>query len=253
MKYNELIKILKEHVTDDMFESLVLNMIFNMRNFKIVLCDVTCEESKIYTLQDCRMGKEYYLVINPTCKMLNKNLFPDDKYMIANKDEDTLFYLVNELNGAPHKEYPDNLRWLIPVLRDFKEDKLTAIMNHSIYRFTKNVSDSLDSDYKDYQKKYKELYNKAIDCMLSRLVKEKYLKSKSKWDDKKNRVKLTGEKGKGRVCCFELYATSYIRFSIKEPFNLFVFHLNDESEIEMFVDKVIEMIESKVDLKRINN
>lgn len=160
MKYNELIKILKEKVSDDMFESLALNLIFNMRNFKIVLCDVTYEDLKIYTLQDWRMGKEYYLVINPTCKMLNTSLFPDDKYMIANKDEGTLFYLVNELNGAPHKEYPDNLRWLIPVLTDYEEDKLTAIMNHSIYRFTKKVSDSLECDYKDYQNEYKELYSK---------------------------------------------------------------------------------------------
>lgn len=247
MKYNELIKILKEKVSDDMFESLALNLIFNMRNFKIVLCDVTYEDLKIYTLQDWRMGKEYYLVINPTCKMLNTSLFPDDKYMIANKDEGTLFYLVNELNGAPHKEYPDNLRWLIPVLTDYEEDKLTAIMNHSIYRFTKKVSDSLECDYKDYQNEYKELYGKAIDCMLSRLVKEKYLKNESEWDKKKNRVKLTGKLGQDRICYCELHSTTHIRFSVEKPFNLFEVHLNDESEIKLFVDKVIEMIKSKVD------
>ena len=122
MKYDELIKILKEKVTDDMFEALVMNKIFYSLVFKVLACDTSFDNLKIYTIQEHRTGKEFYVVINHTCKKLDKNLFPDDKYMIANKDEDTLFYLANELNGRPHKNFPVNLRWLIPILEDFEED-----------------------------------------------------------------------------------------------------------------------------------
>lgn len=245
MKYDELICILKEKVTDDMFEALVLNMIFNMNKFKIVFCDISYEELKIYTLQHWPTGKEIHLIINPTCKVLNETIFPNDKYMIANKDEDTLFYLVNELNGAHSKEYPDTLHWLIPVLAEFEEDRLTA-MDHIIYRFTKKTDNILNRYYKEYQHKFKESYNKAIDCMLSRLVKEEYLNNESEWDKKKNKVRLTGKKGKNRVCYCQPNSNCSILFFVEEPFELFDFYINNEhDDYELFADKIIKTLEKQ--------
>ena len=52
MKYNELIKILKEKVTDDMFEALVMNKIFYSLIFKVLACDTSFDNLKIYNLSN---------------------------------------------------------------------------------------------------------------------------------------------------------------------------------------------------------
>ena len=244
MKYNELIKILKEKVTDDMFETLVMNKFFYTRSFKVLNCEVAFDNLKIYKLQEWITGEEYYLIINPSCKECNKNLFPDDKYMIANKDEDTLFYLVNELNGASHKDFPMELRWLIPVLDDFEEDKSTA-RQHIHYRFTDKIEKNVTQEHRAYAEKQKKLFDKAMDCAIAKLLEEKYIVSKEDWNKKTGKIKLTGEKGENRICRWGFVPPCYVAFTVKEPSNIFNMIFNDENDIPEYVEKVIEIIKSK--------
>lgn len=244
MKYNELIKILKEKVTDDMFETLVMNKFFYTRSFKVLNCEVTFDNLKIYKLQEWITSEEYYLIINPSCKECNKNLFPDDKYMIANKDEDTLFYLVNELNGASHKDFPMELRWLIPVLDDFEEDKSTA-RQHIHYRFTDKIEKNVTQEHRAYAEKQKKLFDKAMDCAIAKLLEEKYIVNKEDWNKKTGKIKLTGEKGENRICRWGFVPPCYVAFTVKEPSNIFNMIFNDENDIPEYVEKVIEIIKSK--------
>ncbi len=244
MNHGELIKILKEEVTDDMFEALVMNNVFCSRLCKIVSCDTNFDSLKIYTIQEHRMGKEFYVVINHTCKKLDKNLFPDDKYMIANKDEDTLFYVANELNGRPHKNFPINLCWLIPILEDFEEDKSTA-RQHIHYRFTDKIEKNVTQEYRAYAEKQKKLFDKAMDCAIAKLLEEKYIVSKEDWNKKTGKIKLTGEKGENRICRWEFVPPCYVAFTVKEPSNIFNMIFNDENDIPEYVEKVIEIIKSK--------
>lgn len=244
MKYNELIKILKEKVTDDMFETLVMNKFFYTRSFKVLNCEVAFDNLKIYKLQEWITGEEYYLIINPSCKECNKNLFPDDKYMIANKDEDTLFYLANELNGASHKDFPMELRWLIPVLDNFEEDKSTA-RQHIHYRFTDKIEKNVTQEYRAYAEKQKKLFDKAMDCAIAKLLEEKYIVNKEDWNKKTGKIKLTGEKGENRICRWGFVPPCYVAFTVKEPSNIFNMIFNDENDIPEYVEKVIEIIKSK--------
>lgn len=244
MKYDELIKILKEEVTDDMFEALVMNDVFCSRLCGIVSCETNFDNLKIYTLHEQSIGKEIYLVINPSCKNLDKNLFPDDKYMIANKDEDTLFYLANQLNGRPHKNFPVNLCWLIPILEDFEEDRQTA-EKYIRYRFTDKIEKDVRQEYKVLGRKQEKLFDKAIDCAVSRLIEEKYLLSEKNWNKKTGRIKLTGEKGENRTCRCNFVPLCYVDFSVKKQHKIFNMIFNNEKDIPKFVENVMKVIKDK--------
>lgn len=245
MKYNELIKILKEKVTDDMFETLVMNKFFYTRSFKVLNCEVVFDNLKIYKLQEWITGEEYYLIINPSCKECNKNLFPDDKYMVANKDEDTLFYLANELNGASHKDFPMEVRWLIPVLEDFEENRCQAVSNHNYFKFDRKVEEIVIKSRRENTKRLEGLFDKAIDYAIEKLKDEKYITNKEDWNKKTGKIKLTGEKGKNRTCYCAFNSTVYLNFVVKEPYDMFQMHLNSENDIPIFAEKVIEIIKSQ--------
>lgn len=257
-KYYDLIDIIKEKVTDDMFETLVLDMIFDYifddYDVKVLGCNTTFDNIKIYTFKIKLMSKEVYLVINPDCKTLDENLFPDDKYMIANKDLATLASLLNYINHCSYDDVPDNIKWLIPVLADFNKEEFAKFAGVYCYSAMKNFYkfyDVLSEVYSEYYEKVKKLFYKAEDYTIEKLIEEKYMNSKKDWNKTTGEIKLTGDKGENITCYCSLPMEDYVNFVVCKPCNLFQVFLTPKSNIERFAKEIIAIIRAVKDDRRI--
>lgn len=257
-KYYDWLDIIKEQVTDDMFETLVLDMIFDCifddYDVKVLGCDTTFDNIKIYTLIIKFMSKEVYLVINPDCKTLDENLFPDDKYMIANKDRATLASLLNHINHCSYDDVPDNIKWLIPVLSDFNKEELKKIANFYCYSALKNFykfHGVLSENHSEYYEKLKKLFYKAEDYTIEKLIEEKYMNSKKDWNKTTGEIKLTGEKGGNLTCYCSSPTENYVNFIVLKPCNPFQVFLTPKSNIERFAEEIVTIIKAVKEDRRI--
>ena len=91
MTLKEFNTFLEEGTTNETFESLVLYHIQD-DNYMITGCNTNSQGNKIYTIQDSRVGNEYYLILDFLNKVKETD-YPQDKYMIAKKELKTIYFL----------------------------------------------------------------------------------------------------------------------------------------------------------------
>lgn len=229
---------LKENITDEMFESLVLD--FLKIRYLIRGCNIDESGNKKYTLQDSFVGDEYFLIINLS-KTKYENYSPD-KYIIANKDEETLFCLANHIWGEQPRKVPLNTRRLLEFVNKI-DDNPKAYFKCNYEDFTKKTNDIVQCKYNEHKQYIEELYNKCVDEIIKLLIQEGYLLSKNDW---KKTIRLTGEKGENRICeCYISSRIDCVFFTVKEPFYPLHYYLTDENDIPILANQIVQLIKEK--------
>lgn len=242
MTINEFTAYLKNTVTDEMFEALVLDCI--KYQHQILFCHIGADGNKIYSLQDTSFGNEYYLIID-TSQSVDRDAYDVDKYMIASKDEETLFLLANNIWGEQPRNTPANARCLLPFLNQLDSCPI-EFFNHTCVDFSEHIDEKVQNEHDEYKRYMEGLYDKCVDAATKTLIQEEYLLSKEDWNRKTKKIKLTGAKGENRVCeCYLHAVNGCVFFTVKSPFNMLHYHLTDETDIPLLADRIVEMIKSK--------
>lgn len=229
---------LKENVSDEMFEALALDYI--KHSYQILSCDIN-DGIKKYTLQDIKMGMEFFLLIDNESK-IDKTQYSADKYMIATKDTETLFLLANRIWGQRPKYVPIYARRLLPFLEQLN-DKPAYYFDHRCISFSEHIDGIVEAHHKEYKKQMTELYEKLVDYAVKALLKIGYLLSENDWNRKTGNIKLMNAKGKLRYCHCHLM-DGYVYFSVKSPCKNFLCYPNDEKDITIITDKIIDLIKN---------
>ena len=236
----EFNNFLKENVTDEMFESLVLDCL-NVR-YLIRGCCIDKNGNKKYTLQDSFVGDEYFLIINLS-NATYENLSPD-KYIIANKDEETLFCLANHIWDEQPRKVPCNARSLLSFV-NILSDNPRAYFNCNYQDFTAKTDAVVQCKYNEHKQYIEELYDRCLTETIKRLIKEKYLLCEKDWNRKTNKIKLTGINGENRVCECYVNAVGCVFFSVKEPYYPLHYYLTDENDIPVFANLIVQVLKEK--------
>lgn len=233
---------LKENITDEMFESLVLDYLKDM--YEIRACKIDGFGNKEYTLQDSFVGDEYYLIINLDNAKMSKN-YSFDKYMIANKDEATLFLLANHIWGEQPRLIPVNARCLLSFVNKIS-DNPTAYFGCRYADFAERINNLVKNNYSEREQYIEELYNKCVDKTIALLMQEGYLSSEKDWNRKNHKIKLTGEKGENRACeCYVCSGTGCVFFTAKDPYYPLHYYLNNEKDIPLLANQIVQLIKEK--------
>ncbi len=232
---------LKENVTDEMFESLVLDCL--KIHYLIRGCNIDENGNKKYTLQDSFVGDEYFLIINLS-KTIYEN-YSSDKYIIANKDEETLFCLANHIWGEQPRMIPVNARGLLAFVNKIS-DNPTAYFKCNYEDFDKKTNDVVKFKFNERKQYIEELYNKCVAETIKRLIQEEYLLSEKDWNRKNNKIKLAGTKGENRVCeCYVNAGIGCVFFTVKEPYYPLHYYLIDENDIPILANQIVQLIKEK--------
>lgn len=233
---------LKEIITDAMFESLVLDYI--KKQYQICACNIDKLGNKEYTLQDSFVGDEYYLIINPTNAKVYKNLSLD-KYMIANKDEATLFLLANHIWNEQPKNIPANARCLLSFVNKISDNPIVQF-HYKCMDFAKRIDNVVKNKYNESKRYIENLYDKCVDETIKLLIQENYLLNEKDWNRKNHKIKLTGEKGENRVCeCYVNSGMGCVFFTAKDPYYPLHYYLNDENDIPLLSNQIFQLIKEK--------
>ena len=233
---------LKENITNEMFESLVLNYLKN--RYQIIFCTIDEYGNKKYTLQDSFMGDMYYLIINPLNAKSPDN-YALDKHMIANKDETTLFLLANDIWGEHPKNLPANARCLLAYINELN-DNPAAFFNCDCIDFAERINGVAYEKFRKYKQYIEDLYEKCVDETIKLLLQEGYLSNEKDWNRKTNRIKLTGTNGENRVCeCRVDSRIGCVFFTVRDPYYPLHYHLNDEEDIPLLATQIVQLIKEK--------
>lgn len=232
---------LKENVTDEMFESLVLDYLKAL--YLIRGCNIDETGNKKYTLQDSFVGDEYFLIINLS-KTKYEN-YSSDKYIIANKDEETLFCLANHIWNEQPRNVPVNARGLLAFVNKIR-DNPKAYFNCNYEDFDEKTNDIVRCKFNEHKQYIEELYNKCVAETIKRLIQEEYLLREKDWNRKSNKIKLAGTKGENRVCeCYVNTGIGCVFFTVKEPYYPLHYYLTDENDIPLLANQIVQVIKEK--------
>lgn len=232
----------KENVTNEMFESLVLDYLKN--KYRTLLCDIDEFGNKKYTLQDNFMGDTYYLIINPSNTKVIDN-YASDKYMIAKKDEATLFLLVNHICGELPRKIPENSRCLLPFVNQLGDNPI-AFFRYKCTDFAKKINDLVDEKIRNHKQYIEKLYEKCVKETAKQLVQEGYLLSEKDWSKKNRRIKLTGKNGENRICeCQVNFGIGCVFFTTIEPFYPMHYYITDENDIPKLANQIVQIIKER--------
>ncbi len=243
MNVTEFNNYLKENITDEMFESLVL--FYLSRRYRICACHRNKQGNKEYTLQDVFVGDTYFLILNFSGSDISGN-YPLDQYMIANKDEATLFFLANRIWEQMPKHLPANARCLLPFLHQI-DDNPCCYFHRDCECFDDRIDGLVKDKFKKYRKYIEQLYKQCVDETGKLLVQEGYLLREKDWNGKK-KFKLTGEKGENRVCEISIDAgIGCVCFQINKPFCLIHYYLIDEQDIPLLAEQILRVIKDPFD------
>ena len=236
----EFNRYLEENVTDEMFESLILDYLKN--EYQILSCNIGT--NKIYTLQDVFVGDQYYLIVNIAKGKLPENISLD-KYMVASKDQVTLFLLANHIWGKQPREVPANVRNILPFVNNI-DDNPAAFFDCSCVDFTERIGELVEKKFHEYQQNVVKLYDKCVDETIKILIQEQYISAAKDWNKKTHKIKLTGAKGENRICeCYVSLGNGCVFFTVKEPYYPLHYYLNDEKDIPLVAAQIVQVIKEK--------
>lgn len=242
MDFQEYITYLQNIVTDEMFESLVLDYLKNQ--YQILFCNMDEFGNKKYTIQDTFMGDTYYVIVNPSDKKALDH-YALDKYMIASMDEATLFLLANHIWGQQPKKIPANARCLLPFLNELN-DRPSAYFDYTCIDFAERINTIVDNSFEKYKQYVEDLYDKCVAETIKRLIQDEYLSDEKDWNRKTNTIKLTGTNGENRICeCYVNAGIGCVFFTVNEPFYPMHYYLTDEKDVPLLADQIVQVLKEK--------
>lgn len=232
---------LEQNITAEVFESLVLDYLKD--EYQILSCNID-EYNKTYALQDVFVGDQYYLIVNPEKDKLPET-FSLDKYMIANKEQATLFLLANHIWGKQPKNVPANARNLLLFVNKL-DDNPASVFDCSCVDFAERISELVEKKYSEYKAYIEELYDKCIDETIEMLMQEQYISAAKDWNRKTNKIKLTGINGENRTCeCYVNSGIGCVFFTVKDPYYPLHYYLNNEKDIPLLATQIVQAIKEK--------
>ena len=240
MEMNEFVSFLETNITEETFEAMALY--FVEQEYNIIGCTLDPEYNlKIYRLHQRLTGGEYRLVINFHNRSLDCDDYPEDIYMIAENNTDTLICLCDALY-RPNRSIPRfphclknicNLVFSLPKrptkYYDYKCQKL----------FYGKIQKKQKIAEERYLKKLGLIFLKCKEETLDRLNEIGLFCSEKDWDAETNTVTLTYKDGKKDSFSFFFGFDGKVTFTQTKTKRSIYAIITDDSDIDRFKEQVI--------------
>ena len=219
MTLGEFHKILKETITNEMFEALMLNVWVSgpWENYRVMGCDIQ-PYGKIYRLQDNRAGDAYRLVF-PTAGAALPDAPALEQCIVAEKNEVTLFTLADHLwrvgqMGAGMVPYNCRQLWHFLSALDRRPE---TFFWHRCANLTGKADKMVSNRVTEELHRGWELLRQCFDRAAGILLDKEFLTSKNDWDTRDYLIDLSGKKAKARMVEYSAgIRGGFLRFHIRQ-------------------------------------